>query len=80
MPMVDMIATGRNIRALRITAGMTFDCMAEACGVSRAAVAKWQRGDCIPTIDNLIILAFIWNVRVDDIIVVSPNNRTVRVA
>ena len=70
MPTIDMIATGQNIRNMRIAAGMTIDDVANTCGVSHAAVAKWQRGDCIPTIDNMIIIASVWNVKIDDIIVV----------
>ncbi len=80
MPTIDMVATGKSIRAMRIAAGMTIDAMAETCGVSRGAVAKWQRGDCMPTIDNMIILAFVWNVKVDDIIVVINRNQAMSVA
>ena len=80
MPTIDMIATGKNIRAMRIAAGMTIDDVTRACGVSRAAVAKWQRGDAIPTIDNLVILASVWNVRVDDIIIIICHDKTACVA
>ena len=36
---------------------------------SPQAIYKWQRGDTIPTIDNLIILADVFGVSIDDIIV-----------
>ena len=71
MPVIDMAATGRNIRNRRISAGMTVADVTNACGVSAAAVSKWQSGQSVPTIDNMIILAAIWNCRIDDIIVVQ---------
>ena len=69
MPVIDMAATGRNIRNLRVAAGMTIRDIQDACGVSAAAVTKWQNGHAVPTIDNMVILADIWNVRIDDIVV-----------
>ena len=69
MPVIDMAATGRNIHDLRVAAGMTIRDIQAACGVSAAAVTKWQNGHAVPTIDNMIILADIWNVRIDDIVV-----------
>ena len=71
MPMIDMVATGKNIRNFRIAAGMTIKDIQDVCGVSAAAVTKWQKGDAIPTIDNMIILADVWDIRIDDIIVVT---------
>ncbi|MBQ5952828.1 MAG: helix-turn-helix transcriptional regulator [Lachnospiraceae bacterium] len=59
MPTIDMAATGRNIRDRRLKAGMTVVDVTKACGVSAAAVCKWQSGQCLPTIDNMIILAAI---------------------
>ena len=70
MPTIDMTATGQNIRNKRIGAGMSVADITNACGVSAAAVCKWQNGQSVPTIDNMIILAAIWNCRIDDIVVV----------
>ena len=70
MPMIDMAATGANIRRLRKAAGMTIADIQVLCGISAAAIGKWQRGDAVPTVDNLVILAAAWNIRMDDIIVV----------
>lgn len=69
MPVIDMAATGRNIRAMRVAAGMTIKDIQDACGVSATAVTKWQKGHAVPTIDNMVILADIWKVRIDDIVV-----------
>ena len=35
------------------------------------AIYKWERGETLPTIDNLVILATNLNVRVDDILVLK---------
>lgn len=70
MATIDMAATGRNIRAMRMKAGMTIKDVQNACGISATSVCNWQQGKSVPTIDNLVILASIWNVKIDDIIVV----------
>jgi len=70
MPVIDMAATGKNIREMRIAAGMTIRDIQDACGVSATAITKWQKGQAVPSIDNMIVLAEIWDVRIDDIIVV----------
>jgi transcriptional regulator with XRE-family HTH domain len=71
MPVIDMAATGRRIHDLRVAAGMTIRDIQDACGVSATAVTKWQKGCAVPTIDNMVILADIWNVRIEDIVVVE---------
>lgn len=71
MPAIDMAATGANIKRMRKAAGMTIADITDACGITAGAVCKWQRGDAMPTIDNFIVLATIWNVRIDDIVVVA---------
>lgn len=35
------------------------------------AVAKWQAGTALPTIDNLVILAAMLNTKIDDILVIA---------
>ncbi|MBR3515961.1 MAG: helix-turn-helix transcriptional regulator [Lachnospiraceae bacterium] len=35
------------------------------------AIYKWMRGDSIPTIDNIVILADMFGVGIEDIVVVS---------
>ena len=72
MPTIDMTATGRNIKNKRIGAGMSVADITNACGVSAAAVCKWQSGQTIPSIDNMIVLAAIWNCKLDDIVVIQP--------
>ena len=71
-PVVDMTATGRNIVRLRKQAGMTVRDLQDAFGFSNPqAIYKWQRGQAMPTIDNLVVLAAALGVGLDDIIIVG---------
>ena len=71
-PVVDMTATGRNIVRLRKQAGMTVRDLQDIFGFSNPqAIYKWQRGQAMPTIDNLVVLAAVLGVGLDDIIIVG---------
>lgn len=70
VPTIDIQQTGANIKCLRKAAGIKVKDMADALGVSTQAVAKWQAGTAMPTIDNLVILAAMLDKKIDDIIVV----------
>ena len=71
-PSVDLCRTGRNIQYLRLRQGMSVRDLQEAFGFSTPqAIYKWQRGDAMPTIDNLVVLAEIFNVSIDEILVLE---------
>lgn len=64
--------TGQNIKKLRKQSGITIATLQQVFGFSSPqAIFKWQRGDNLPTIDNLVVLAALFNVPVDDILVVN---------
>lgn len=69
MPKINTAATGRNIRQLRRDRGLSIQDVQNALLVNRQTVFKWQRGDTLPTLDNLVILAELFNVKLDDIVV-----------
>ena len=72
IPMLDLALTGANIVKLQKAAGITVRDLQEVFGFnSPQAIYKWRNGTAMPTIDNLIILAAVLHVRVDDILVVS---------
>ena len=74
MPTINMVATGRNITRLREQAGMSVKDLAQIFGFGTPqAIYKWQHGTALPTLDNLVILATIFGVAMDDIIVVDTN-------
>jgi transcriptional regulator with XRE-family HTH domain len=70
--MINTAATGQNINRMRIGAGMTVRDMQEVFGFTTPqAIYKWIHGTSLPTIDNLVILAAILGVTMDDIVVVD---------
>ena len=76
MPAIDMAATGRNIARMRENAGLTVKDLQIFFGFATPqAIYKWQHGTAMPTIDNLVVLAMIFGVKIDDIIVVDIDAR-----
>ena len=69
-PVIDMTATGQNIIRLRKRAGMTVQELQAVFGFSSPqAIYKWQRGTAMPSLDNLVVLADVFGVTIDEIIV-----------
>ena len=69
-PTVDLERTGANIVNLRKAAGLSVHDLQMVFGFnSPQAIYKWQNGTALPTVDNLIVLASIFGVRIDDILV-----------
>ena len=76
MPAIDMVATGRNIAKMRQNAGLTVKNLQIFFGFATPqAIYKWQHGTAMPTIDNLVALAMIFGVTMDEIIVVDTDTR-----
>ena len=72
VPVIDLRATGQNILRLRKAAGLSVRDLQMILGFTNPqAIYKWQNGDSLPAIDNLVILAAVFGVTVDDILVVD---------
>lgn len=72
IPRIDTIATGQNIDKLRKAIGLSVKDMQMIFGFTTPqSIYKWLHGESIPTIDNLVILAMILNVTLDEIIIVK---------
>ena len=72
IPVIDMTATGINITRMRIAAGLTVKDVQDVFGFSTPqAIYKWQRGTTLPTVDNLVVLAAIFGVKIDDILILQ---------
>ena len=57
LPRIDMVKTGRNIEYLRRMHGFSVKQLQEYLGFpSPQTIYKWQWGESIPSIDNLVIL------------------------
>ena len=76
IPAIDMAKTGQNILILRKRAGLSVRDLQEVFGFATPqAIYKWQKGLAMPTIDNLVVLAALLNVTIDDIIVTDIQNQ-----
>ena len=72
IPAIDMAATGRNITKLRQDAGLSVKDLQMLFGFTTPqAIYKWQHGTAMPTIDNLVVLVVVFDVPIDDIIIVD---------
>lgn len=58
----------RNFTALRKKMGMTQEQLAERCGVSRAALAKWENGTTSPSLEMVDNISKIFNVTIDELL------------
>ena len=74
-PIIDMKQTGQNIMRLRKENGMSVRELQEIFGFATPqAIYKWQQGTVIPTIDNLVALATIFGVTLEDILAIHYGN------
>ena len=70
LPVIDMVRTGQNIGRLRKRAGLSVRDLQDIFGFATPqAIYKWQQGAALPTIVNLVVLAAVLQVRLDDILV-----------
>lgn len=70
IPAINMVATGQRITDLRVAADMSVRDLQDVFGFATPqAIYKWQHGTAMPTLDNLVVLAAVFGVAMDDIIV-----------
>lgn len=62
-----------NLIRLRKERGLSQEELADKLSVSRQAVSKWERGEALPDTDNLIRLAKLYNVSIDEIVGYTPD-------
>ena len=73
-PVIDMVETGKNIMRLREERGMTVRDLQAYFGFEEPqAIYKWQRGICLPKVDNLLALSALLNVPMEQILVCDSN-------
>lgn len=69
-PVIDLTATGNNIRRLRMERGLTVRDLQNYFGFEEPrAIYKWQKGESLPTVDNLYALGKLFGVPMDQILV-----------
>lgn len=59
------MSIGQNIQTTRTTAKLTQAQLAEAVGVSRQTVAKWEAGETSPDLEHAAILAQVLDTTID---------------
>ena len=72
VPVVDMKLTGQNIASLRTQRGISVRDLQLMLGFTTPqSIYKWQRGETLPTIENLAALACILGVTIDATVAVE---------
>lgn len=72
LPVIDMEKTGRCITELRKQSNLSVKDLQEFFGFTTPqAIYKWQNGLAIPSIDNLVLLATLFSIPMDKIIVTN---------
>ena len=72
-PVIDPVATGENILRLRKERGMSIRDLQEWFQFEEPrAIYKWQKGQTLPSVDNLVALSAILGVPMEGILVVVP--------
>lgn len=66
------IETANRLLQYRKQAGYSQEELAEKIGVSRQAVSKWERSEASPDTDNLIVLAELYGVSLDELLGLTP--------
>ena len=81
LPVIDMVRTGQNIGRLRKQAGLSVRDLQDVFGFATPqAIYKWQQGAALPTLDNLVVLAAVLQVRMDDILVITDPAAQVQIS
>ncbi len=70
VPVINMIATGKNIEQLRKQNRMSVKELQEIFGfTSPQAIYKWQWGDSLPDIQNLLLMSQMFHTPMENILV-----------
>ena len=70
LPVVNMKQTGQNITMLREQRGISVKQLQCMMGFATPrAIYKWQHGESLPTVDNLVALSAIFAVPIDAILI-----------
>lgn len=69
-PVVDVKSTGNQIKKLRKECGFSVRDIQDIFGFEYPqAVYSWEQGKNIPTIDNLLVLARLFDVKIEELVI-----------
>lgn len=66
--MLDCVKIGKKIHDLRIKQNFNQEELANVLYVSRQAISKWEIGETMPSIDNVVELSKIFNISVEELL------------
>jgi len=77
-PVIDQIATGKNILSLRKEKGLSVKDLQEYFGFEEPqAIYRWQYGKTLPSVDNLYALSALLDVPMERILVPVPKQKNI---
>ena len=62
------MSIGTNIQQLRKSAGLSQEQLADAIGISRQAISKWETDQSVPDVDKLVLLCDVFHVSSDELL------------
>lgn len=75
IPMINVMGTGEKILRLRKEKGLSVKDLQDIFGITTPqAIYKWQHGAALPTVDNLVVLAAVFDVGIEEILVVEERD------
>lgn len=70
MPYVNLEKTGLNLKALMKSKNLTVKDLQKVFGFANPqAIYNWLSGKTLPTVDNLLVLSFVFDTTIDDLVV-----------
>ena len=76
IPVIDMRETGLNLTRLRRQRGIRVKDIQEALGfTTTVAIYKWERGETLPSLDNILALSRMLGCSIEDILVTERDQR-----
>lgn len=69
------IEIANKLLQLRKEKGLSQEQLASQLGISRQAVSKWERAEASPDTDNLIALAKLYDISLDELLLHEPANK-----
>lgn len=72
LPHINVDATGKQLKRIRKERNFSVQDIQHQIGlISAQAIYKWERGQALPSLDNIVILAKLYKVTLDDLLVIE---------
>lgn len=73
-PRIDVLATGKNFKRIRMSCHLTQSYVASQFGedgITPSAISQWENGKCMPDMDKLVILSCIYGSSFKELLVLE---------